>query len=164
MDSLRASWAARTARERAVLGSGAFVLALLLLYQFAWSPLVSERERLRSSIVPLRVQAVQFDHDASEAEQLRGSVNGRERPATPSQTLQTLAEQHGVRGQIKAITENPDGRIQVILEPAPYEAVVRWLGEVTLTGAFSVETVEMKRASAPGKVQVDSLVVKAARP
>jgi len=164
MDSLRASWEARTPRERLVLAGGAAALATLLLYQFAWSPLAAERERLRNSIPPLRVQAAQFADHASEAEQLRGSVNGRDRAGTPSQKLQALAERHGMRGRIKSITESPDGRMQVIVQPAPYEAVVRWLGEVSLDGALAVEAVEMKRTGAPGVVQVESLVVRAPRP
>jgi type II secretory pathway component PulM len=69
-----------------------------------------------------------------------------------------------MRGRIKSITENPDGRMQVIVQPAPYEAVVRWLGEVSLDGALAVEAVEMKRTGAPGVVQVESLVVRAPRP
>jgi type II secretory pathway component PulM len=140
------------------------ILVALLLYQFAWSPVVAERERLRNSIVPLRVQAAQFADDASEAEQLRGTVNGRERAQTPSQKLQTFAERHGLRGRIKSINESPDGRMQVMLEAAPYEGVVRWLGDVSLDGSLAVESVEMTRTGSPGLVQVESLVVKATRP
>jgi general secretion pathway protein M len=163
MDFLRAAWEARTPRERSVLAAGAVVLAALLGYQFAWSPLMAERERLRSSIVTLRVQAAAFTEDASEAEQLRGSANSRERSGTPLQTLRALAERNGMRGRIKSIAESPDGRLQVALEPAPYEGVVRWLGEVARDGALSVESIEMKRTNTPGMVQVESLVFKANR-
>jgi type II secretory pathway component PulM len=110
------------------------------------------------------VQAAQFADDASEAEQLRGTVNGRERAQTPSQKLQTFAERHGLRGRIKSINESPDGRMQVMLEAAPYEGVVRWLGDVSLDGSLAVESVEMTRTGSPGLVQVESLVVKATRP
>jgi general secretion pathway protein M len=160
MDFLRAAWEARTPRERSVLAAGTVVLVGLLGYQFAWSPLMAERERLRSSIVALRVQAAAFTEDASEAEQLRGSANSRERSGTP---LQTLAERDGVRVRIKSIAESPDGRVQVALEPAPYEGVVRWLGEVARDGTLSVESIEMKRMNTPGMVQVESLVFMANR-
>jgi general secretion pathway protein M len=164
MDFLRTAWEARTARERGVLALGAIAVVLLLLYQYVWSPLVVERERLRNSIVPLRVHAAQFAHDASEAEQLRTAAHSRERDATPTQTLQALAERNDLRDRVKSVAESPDGRVQVTLEPVPYETVVRWLGDIAQSGSLAVESLEMKRTSTPGVVQVESLVLKVTRP
>lgn len=147
-----------------ILGIGALALTVLLVYHFGWEPLAAERERLRGSIGTLRAQAVQFDQDAAEAQRLR-SVR-KERPPSSSNhaLLQEAAERVGVRSSIKSITEVADGRLQVAIEPLPYAALMKWIGDIMGSGAVIVDSIQIKASETPGAVQVDSLVLKVAQP
>jgi general secretion pathway protein M len=164
MQSVQSAWQARSPRERLVLGVGAVVLTLLLLYHFVWEPLEAERERLRRSIGALRTQAAQFDEDAAEAELLRNTGKERPRSASNHALLQEAAERVGARSSIKSITEVADGRMQVVLEPLPYATLVKWIGAIMGSGAVTIDAIQVKTSGTPGSVQVDSLVLKVAQP
>ncbi len=47
MNALRAAWKARSPRERTVMGFGAAILSVALLYAFVWEPARGAQKRLR---------------------------------------------------------------------------------------------------------------------
>ncbi|MGB8435536.1 MAG: type II secretion system protein M [Burkholderiales bacterium] len=162
MDSARTMWLARTPRERFALTVAAGVIAALLLYSFVWEPVRAERARLRESLPQLRAQAAQFASDAAEASRLRASARGQPPSVGGATAVEAAAEQIGVRANITSITEVSGGRLQVALEPVPYEALVRWIGELARSAGLAVESVQLRPSPKPGIVIVESLVFKGA--
>lgn len=162
MDSLRAAWQERTLRDRFALALGAAVVAVLLLYAFVWEPVRVDHKRLRESVPQLRAQAVQFATDAAEAQRLRDVGLRHPGGANTPASLEAAADRTGMRARIKSITEVSGGRVQVVLEPVPYEALVRWIGELTGSAGFAVESVQLRPGPAPGIVLVQTLVLKGA--
>ena len=47
-------WQSLQPRERLILGSGSVIALLILLWEFAWQPLSTDRESLRSAVVTKR--------------------------------------------------------------------------------------------------------------
>jgi general secretion pathway protein M len=162
MDSLRAMWYARTPRERLALTIAGIVVALFLLYTFVWEPVRAERARLRDSLPQLRAQAARFSADAAEASRLRASARERPQSVSGPAAVEAVADQVGVRGSIGSVTEVTGGRLQVVLEPLPYEAFVRWIGELARSAGLAVESVQLRPGPKPGLVLVESLVFKGA--
>jgi general secretion pathway protein M len=162
MDSLRTMWHARTPRERFALTVAGVVIAVFLLYSFVWEPVRAERSRLRESLPQLRAQAARFATDAAEVTRLRASTRGQPQSAGGPAAVEAAADQIGVRASITSITEAPGGRLQVALEPLPYEALVRWIGELARSAGLAVESVQLRPGPKPGLVVVESLVFKGA--
>jgi general secretion pathway protein M len=163
MDSLRTMWHARTPRERFALMLAGVVIAVFLLYSFVWEPVRAERTRLRESLPELRAQAARFAIDAAEVRRLRASAHGQPQSSAGGPTaVEAAAEQIGVRASITSITEVPGGRLQVALEPVPYEVLVRWIGELARSAGLAVESVQLRPGPKPGLVMVESLVFKGA--
>jgi len=162
MDSLRTMWHARIPRERFALTVAGVVIAVFLLYSIVWEPVRAERTRLLQSLPQLRAQAGQFAIDAAEMRRLRTSEHGQPQSAGGPTAVEAAAEQIGVRASITSITEVPGGRLQVALEPLPYEALVRWMGELARSAGLAVESVQLRPGPKPGLVVVESLVFKGA--
>jgi general secretion pathway protein M len=162
MDSLRTMWHARTPRERFALTVAGVVIAVFLLYSFVWEPVRAERSRLRESLPQLRAQAARFAIDAAEVRRLRASAHGQPQSLGGPAAVEAAADQIGVRASITSITEVPGGRLQVALEPLPYEALVRWIGELARSTGLVVESAELRPGPKPGLVMVESLVFKGA--
>ena len=160
MDALRAAWQARSPRERAALVFGGVLVATLLLYGFAWEPLRAEHKRLRESLPHLRVQSAQFAADAAEAGRLRRTGQSISRTENPRASVEAAADQSGVRPRIRLVTEVAGGRLQVAVEPLPYEGFIRWIGALASGAGITVESVQLRLGPTPGTVLVDTLVLK----
>jgi general secretion pathway protein M len=160
MTTLRAVWYARNPRERMALGTGTIALALMLMYALVWEPVRAEQKRLRESLPLLRAQAAQLAADVAEAKRLRDLAQAQVDPSNPRAALAAVADRAGVRPSITSITEASPGRVQLVLDPLAYEALVRWIGELTRTPGFAVETLILGRARASGTVLVQTLVLK----
>lgn len=162
MDSLRTIWHARTPRERLALTVAGVVIAVFLLYSFVWEPVRAKRMRLLESLPQLRAQATQFATDAAEASRLRASTRGRPQSVGGPTAVEAAADQIGIRASITSITVAPGGRLQVALEPVPYDALVRWIGELARRAGLAVDSVQLRPGPKPGTVLVESLVFKGA--
>jgi general secretion pathway protein M len=162
MDSLRTMWHARTPRERFALMLAGVVIVVFLLYSFVWEPVSAERTRLRESLPELRAQAARFAIDAAEMRRLRASAHDQPQSASGPTAVEAAAERIGVRASIASITEVPGGRLQVALEPVPYDVLVRWIGELARSAGLAVESAQLRPGPKPGLVMVESLVFKGA--
>ena len=162
MDAILTAWQTRTPRERIAVALGVVALTLLLLYEFVWEPVRMERGQLRQSLTQLRAQAAQFAEDAAEAERLRAAAKNSPRSESATAAVQSAADRTGVRASIKTVTEVSGGRVQITLEPIPYEGLVRWVGELARSTGFAVESLQVRRGSTPGVVMVETMVLKGA--
>ncbi len=153
-------WAARNPRERAVIAWGGVLLGVLLIYSFLWVPLESDHARLRASVPALLAQSSQFDIDAAEAARLKKAAGARVTDPVSPAALEAAAERVGMRQSVKSIAELAGGRLQVTLDPVPYEALMQWIGEVSTSGGLGVESLQLRRGATPGKVAVSNLVFK----
>jgi len=161
MTHLRTVWQGRNQRERTMLSLGAIVLSVLFIYAFVWEPASAGHKRLRGYLPQLRAQAAQVSADAAEAQRLRSRQLASRVPSTPA-AVEAVAEQARIRANITSLTERPEGRLQLVLKAVPYDALVSWLGVLPASAGFVVESVQLRAGAAPGMVEVESLVLRAA--
>jgi general secretion pathway protein M len=150
LERARAWWAALAERERRVLGGGAIALGLILLYTAAWDPLTSARAQRRLDLQDARATAVQL-------EQLAGAApRGAAPTAGAGQSLLAIVDQSHKASTIgKPPTRlQPDGdkAVRIWLEDVPYDALLRWLGELQTRYGVRVDAAAIQRESGPGLV------------
>ena len=158
LERARAWWASLADRDRRVLAGGAVALALILAYAGIWDPLTSARDQRRQDLQEARAIAVQLEQLAGAA-QRSGPA-----PAGAGQSLLAIVDQ---TRKSSAITKPPsrlqpegDNTVRLWLEDVPFEALVRWLGELHTRYGVRVEDADIERESGPGLVNARLTLVR----
>ena len=156
-------WISRESREHMMLGGGALVVVAILLYALVWEPIAQARNRLADQMPGLRTQAARFHQEAIETERLKGVA----RSSGPGPGLQSAIDQAAQRANVKPVIKQIQtlgrDRAQVSLSgPVAFDSFARFVADMATNGGVSIDTVQM-RAADPGRVTIDSLVVKLAR-
>jgi general secretion pathway protein M len=153
-------WQARAPRERRVLGLGAAALAVAALWAYVWLPIQSERARLAATAPALRVQAAETVRESAEVERLRAAA--RSRGTVPQAAIDDALKAAGFGEAYAGLASLGEGRVQVNLRTVPFDELVRTLAALAERHGVAVESAAL-RAAGDGKVQVESLVLRAAR-
>jgi len=156
-------WGARAPRERAVLAAAAAALALASLWAYVWIPLAADRARLADALPRLRAAARELARDAAEVERLRAAVRARGAVTAPAGAIEETLKGAGLGDGYAGVAALGDGRVQVSLRAVPFDALVRALAQLTEAHGLAVESIALKASGEPGKVQVETLVLRAAR-
>jgi type II secretory pathway component PulM len=64
---------------------------------------------------------------------------------------------------VAGVSAVADERVQVTLRPVAFDALVTWLGDLGSREGIAVDTLRVTATTAPGKVQVDALVLRGVR-
>jgi len=163
METLRELWNAREPRERRVIGAGFVLLALAVVWAYAWEPVVADRARLVDALPRLRVQAALVSVQGGEVERLRSAARARSGAPAPEAAIAEAAKANGVGDAATAVTSLADGRVQVSMRAVPFDALVRVLAQLAASHGYAVESIALRAAPEPGRVQVETLVLRAAR-
>jgi general secretion pathway protein M len=163
MDALRELWNAREPRERMVIAAGLAALALALIWAYVWDPIVADRGRLVGAMPRLRAQAALMDVQAAEVERLRAAARARGAAPGPAAAIAEAAKAAGLGDVASGATALNDGRVQVTLGPLPFDALMRLLAHLAAAHGYAVESIALKASPEPGRVQVETLVLRAAR-
>jgi type II secretory pathway component PulM len=160
---LRERWQARTPRERAVIGAAAAALAVAALWAYVWLPLAADRARLVEALPRLRAAAQTLAHQATEVDRLRAAARARGAAGAPQDAIEATLKASGLGDGYAGITPLGDGRVQVNLRAVPFDALAGAVAQLAEAHGLAVERIALKAAGEPGKVQVESLVLRAAR-
>lgn len=161
MEALRELWNSREPRERAVIGVGLGALVLAVLWAWVWHPIATDRARLAAALPQLRAQAQQVARQGAEVERLRNVARSRGAASAPDAAIADAAKAHGLAEAIGTVTAVGESRIQVAVKPVPFDALVRVLGELAVRHGLAVESLVVRAAPEPGRVQVETLVLRA---
>ena len=163
MTSLREWWQARARRERSILAAGAVALAAAILWAYVWTPIAAERDRLVESLPRMRLAARDVARAAAEIPPLRAAARARGDAASPQSAVTDALKAAGLGdGQTRVATLG-ENRIQVTLRPVPFDALLRVLAQLAESHGLAVESMAVKATGEPGKVQVETLVLRGAR-
>ncbi|TPQ42631.1 type II secretion system protein M [Cupriavidus pinatubonensis] len=123
-----AFWSARNPREQAILGGGAVVLGLVLVYSVLWEPAADGRARLSRSLPGMRADLAEMETLAQEARGLNASPAPALRGDALTQALQESLSKYGLKAT--RLAAGADNSVQVQLDKAPFGAVAGWLQDV----------------------------------
>jgi len=149
----------RNQREQmSVLVLGAAV-SLYLLYMFVWSPLDTRRAQLAVQNAAIAESRVRVDTMVSQLLELRdgGAKAGAKR------NLTAVINESTARFQLPVIRLQPNsrGEIQVRVENALFDDVLKWLHEMEYGQSLLVREVSVTPANSAGRVNVTVRIAEA---
>ena len=156
-------WRARAPRERAVIAAAAAALAVAALWAYLWVPIEADRARLVESLPRLRAAAHELAREAPDVERLRAAVRARGKVAAPQAAIEETLKASGLGDGYAGVTVLGDGRVQVNLRAVAFDALARAVAQLAEAHGLAVETIALKASGEPGKVQVETLVLRTAR-
>jgi general secretion pathway protein M len=150
LERARAWWSGLAERERRLVGGGAVVLALVVAWLGVWEPLANARHRQQVNLAAARALAVQIETLAASAPRGTGPLAGT------GQSLLAIVDQSS---KASALTKPPsrlqpegDDTVRIWLEDVPFDALLRWLGELQSRYGVRVDNADIERESGPGLV------------
>ncbi len=148
----RELWRSRAPRERAVLATGAAVVAAMLFIALVWLPLERARVRLEREVPEMRAALAALQRDAEEAKRLRSMAPVAEQSATPLATLAAgaVAAPPGAR----LVLADP-GHLQLTGADVAFTQLLEWLASAASRHGLRVERAHLEALAAPGRVRVD---------
>jgi general secretion pathway protein M len=161
MEAIRELWNAREPRERMVIAAGLGALLVAVLWAYVWDPIATDRARLAAALPKLRAQAQLVATQGAEVERLRNAARSRGTPTAPEAAIGAAAKSLGLGDAIGAVTVLGEGRVQVVVKPVAFDALVHLLGELAAGQGLAVESLVVRVAPEPGRVQVETLVLRA---
>ncbi len=153
-------WQARNSRERMILSIGGTLAAALIFYLAVWDPITSDRERLLRDLPRLRALAAEFRNNANEAEMLRARLKTRGTGQPLPATIEASAKQANLGAPLRAVQSLGSDRAQVSGSGLQFDALVRWLAALAASDGIAVDVIQASAATEPGRVQLDSLVLR----
>ena len=147
---MRAWWMARPARERAVLGVGGALVALMLAWALVWYPIAKARATLDTRVERQRQDlAWMRQHLAAAQEAHAQGVRGH--ADRQGKSLLALADvsarDGGLAGALKRVEPSGGNSVRVSFEIANFDQLMAWLDALTrdygvTVSDFSADKVE----------------------
>ena len=139
-------------REQMSLLILGLALALYLLYMFVWSPLDTRRAELALQNTAIAESQARVDTMVSQLLELR---EGGAQPAT-QRNLTSVINESTSRLQLPVMRLQPNsrGEIQVRVENASFDTVLKWLHEIEYAEGLLVHEVSLTQANGPGLVNI----------
>ncbi len=155
MEGLRQFWAERAPREKAILGSGAAILVVAVLYLMLIEPAWSGIARLERSLPQQRSQAAELDALLGEVK----SLKSQPQVATVSASeVRGAIESSLKRAGLKSSRLVPlsDGDLQITFANVPYGVWAGWLASVERElGARTMAVTVTGKDATPGNVDAE---------
>jgi general secretion pathway protein M len=135
-------------RERWIVGIGAVVALIIVLWGLVVSPLLGQATRLRASVDAK--EKLLIDVRRVEAERPGSSSDRLDADKTLSVVIDATATSHGLSSP-RTRANGPNG-IDVTLQNVSFDAVVGWLAALHDTYGIDVETASLAPTREPGIV------------
>jgi general secretion pathway protein M len=146
-------WLTKTPREQLALVSGAAALFLFLLYLLAWQPFVDSVEQKRLKLKSQQVTLSWMQQNLAEIQRLRSQRRATGTSRT-NEALLTLvdrtAKENQLRQQIQRIKPQGDDKVQLWVEQAAFDTLLRWLGGLSVKYGIQIESLNIDRQELPG--------------
>ena len=140
-------------RDQALLALLAVVVVFYLLYQLAWRPLAADNTRLQTqneaaartleNVAQLAAQYRQLQQSGAQAGQSQGSLTALLDQSVAANQLQMSRFQPGSAGDV-----------QVRLDNAPFDQVLRWLHQLEMQHGVAVKELAVSPGGDSGLVNV----------
>lgn len=154
---MKAWWLGLSAREQKVLGIGAALAALLLLYALAWLPLERARAALRLQVAAAEANLDWMRAAAPEVQRLRAGSSGGAEPAVQDRRsllarVDAGAREAGLGPSLLRVEPSGEGQVRLSLQQAGFDPLVAWLEELSRRGGARVTELNVQSTGASGQV------------
>lgn len=157
----RARWEALAPREQRIVGGGAIVLGLVILYLGVWEPLAAAHKARHEALEDARAVAAQLEILAAEMQRNRGAGGAM---LGAGQSLLSIVDQSR---RASSLTKPPsrlqpegDTTVRIWLDDVPFDALMRWLADLQSRYGVRVDTADIERESGPGLVNARLTLVR----
>jgi len=148
-------WLSRTPKDRQAVTVTAIVVLLLLIYLLVWLPFSQRIAQTRQLVSGQKNTLKWMQQHAAEVQRLRAAQSSSSR-TTNHQALLTLvdrtAKQNHLRERIQRLKPQGSDSVQLWMEQAPFDTLIKWLGDLSVQYSISVESVNIERLETPGLV------------
>lgn len=146
-------WRTLQTRERRILGTGAVLTALVLLYLIAFEPAFDGRRKLEAELPKLRAQLAQMEGLGAEARRLAGqaSQQGSDTPQQIRAQLEQSIEAAGLKGSMSQLSVAGE-LIDLRFKGVSFAAWLAWFDTALRETRLRAVDVALERESAPGTV------------
>jgi general secretion pathway protein M len=152
---MNAWWRRLSERDRLTLTVGAIIAAAILLWAFAWQPLVRAQAQLDARVRQSEQDLAWMLQMSSTLKQRRmqGANVGLERAGRSLLALADgTAREAGLEGVLKRVEPVGEGRVNVWLENTAFDHTINWLEALKQRFGVRVDELSIDRAAAPGTV------------
>jgi general secretion pathway protein M len=150
LEHLRAWWSSLAERERRVLAGGGVALALIVVYAAVYEPLVGAHQQRRDDLAAARAVAMELERLSAVAPGGGPALSGA------GQSLLAIVDQSrqasGIAKPPSRLQPEGEATVRIWLEDVPFEALMRWLGDLQTRYGVRVEAADIQRESGPGLV------------
>ncbi len=165
MDMLKNYWNSLEQRERLVLGWGAFIVVVIVLYTFIWQPWRYSLSFMEQSVRQMRVDSVWMRQQADLVR--NGGVSSRRDGAKGNNQsllsiIQQTARQAQVDKSIQQMVPNQEGdEVRVTLESVDFNRWVGWVDNLYKNYAVDISQLNAeKEDDAPNKAEVRVIFIR----
>jgi general secretion pathway protein M len=148
-------WLSKTPREQQALVIGAAALLLMLLYLVIWEPFANAVDEKRQQVESQRITLDWMEQNLAEVLTLRnqqragGGARGNEALLT---LVDRTAKQNQMRQQITTIKPQGEDKVQLRIEQAAFDTLLKWLDGLTGQHGIAIESLNVDRQQQPGLV------------
>ncbi|MES9992763.1 MAG: type II secretion system protein GspM [Candidatus Thiodiazotropha sp.] len=147
-------WQTKTPQEHMAMIVGAVAILLLLIYLLMWRPFHQALEKKALLVESQQITLNWMQDNLELVKSLSRQQQGR--GASSNEALLTLvdrtAKQIQLRQQIQRIKPQGDNGVQLWIEEAPFDTIMKWLGQLTQTHAIEIDTLTIDRQEKQGLV------------
>ena len=158
-ESVLAYWRSRSARERTILGSAAFIAAVALLYGLVWEPGMAARRTLSTTLPRMRAQLEDMRLQQKDVLALRKQLQR----AAPRADLKRLLQDSAARASFGRAVERVDAvaadRVSFAAGPVDFDAWLDWAAAVQREFGARVDASKIVATEHPGLVRVEATFV-----
>ncbi|MEW8521768.1 MAG: type II secretion system protein M [Candidatus Thiodiazotropha endolucinida] len=147
-------WQSKTPQEHMALIIGAAAILLLLVYLLMWRPFNQALDKKALLVESQQLTLNWMQENLDLVKNLRSQQRGKS--ASSNEALLTLVDRTAkkirLRQQIQRIKPQGDNAVQLWIEEAPFDTIIKWLGQLTQTHAIEIDSLTIDRQDKPGLV------------
>lgn len=152
MQDLRRWFLALEKRERLMVGGGALLLGIVILYAVIVGPYLHSRAQLTAQ-VRARQQLLAWMQPAAARLRALGVMTPAALPGGSLQgAVSQTAASAGLSSALQQTQENADGSVRVQFSSVPFDGLLRWLDQLHRQYGITATDMSVQRGSGPGLV------------
>ncbi|MBW9265950.1 MAG: type II secretion system protein M [Candidatus Thiodiazotropha sp. (ex. Lucinisca nassula)] len=147
-------WQSKTPQEHMALIIGAAAILLLLVYLLLWRPFNQALDKKALLVESQQLTLNWMQDNLDLVKNLRSQQRGKS--AGSNEALLTLVDRTAkkirLRQQIQRIKPQGDNAVQLWIEEASFDTIIKWLGQLTQAHAIEIDSLTIDRQDKPGLV------------